>query len=179
MNNWCICWCLRIFLLGIWIFKGLTARRLYKSFGVKGLKQTLTQTHCYFQSTVRQSRITLSAHKNKHLVRSKTESYGCKTRWTDSEDGDTTACHSRKLFHLPFSVLSVRKIINMSSHVLIIIFFSSWETARSTPCGVIIKVYRSYTNIRTHLVGLLWKWSACRRCRCLHNIQHKSRKSTP
>jgi hypothetical protein len=28
----------RVFLLGILIFKGLTARRLYKSFGVKGLK---------------------------------------------------------------------------------------------------------------------------------------------
>jgi hypothetical protein len=27
-----------IFVLGILIFKGLTARRLYKSFGVKGLK---------------------------------------------------------------------------------------------------------------------------------------------
>jgi hypothetical protein len=27
----------RIFLLGILIFKGLTARRLFKSFGVKGL----------------------------------------------------------------------------------------------------------------------------------------------
>jgi hypothetical protein len=27
----------RIFLLGILVFKGLTARRLYKSFGVKGL----------------------------------------------------------------------------------------------------------------------------------------------
>jgi hypothetical protein len=27
----------RVFLLGILIFKGLTARRLYKSFGVKGL----------------------------------------------------------------------------------------------------------------------------------------------
>jgi hypothetical protein len=27
----------RIFLLGILIFKGLTARRFYKSFGVKGL----------------------------------------------------------------------------------------------------------------------------------------------
>jgi hypothetical protein len=33
----------RIFLLGILIFKGLTARRLYKSFGVKGLKGTGTQ----------------------------------------------------------------------------------------------------------------------------------------
>jgi hypothetical protein len=37
MNNWCICWFSRILLLGILIFKGLTARRLYKAFGVKGL----------------------------------------------------------------------------------------------------------------------------------------------
>jgi hypothetical protein len=37
MNNWRICWFSRIFLLGILIFKGLTERRLYKSFGVKGL----------------------------------------------------------------------------------------------------------------------------------------------
>jgi hypothetical protein len=39
MNNWCICWLSRIFLLGILIFKGLNARRLYKSFGVKGLSK--------------------------------------------------------------------------------------------------------------------------------------------
>jgi hypothetical protein len=31
----------RIFLLGILNFKGLTVRRLYKSFGVKGLNTTL------------------------------------------------------------------------------------------------------------------------------------------
>jgi hypothetical protein len=31
----------RIFLLGTFIFKGLTAQRLYKSFGVKGLKQSM------------------------------------------------------------------------------------------------------------------------------------------
>jgi hypothetical protein len=37
MNNWCVCCFLHIFLLGILIFKGLTARRIYKSFGVKGL----------------------------------------------------------------------------------------------------------------------------------------------
>jgi hypothetical protein len=37
MNNWCICWLSHIFLLEILIFKGLTTRRLYKSFGVKGL----------------------------------------------------------------------------------------------------------------------------------------------
>jgi hypothetical protein len=35
MNDWC--GFSRIFLLGILIFKALTARRLYKSFGVKGL----------------------------------------------------------------------------------------------------------------------------------------------
>jgi hypothetical protein len=38
MNNWCICWFSHIFLLDILIFKGLTTRRLYKLFGVKGLK---------------------------------------------------------------------------------------------------------------------------------------------
>src|SRR5215510_2051396 len=37
MNNWCICWLSRMFLLGILIFKRLTARRLYKWFGVKRL----------------------------------------------------------------------------------------------------------------------------------------------
>jgi hypothetical protein len=39
MNNWCICWFSRIFLLEILIFTGLTARLLYKSFGVKGLNR--------------------------------------------------------------------------------------------------------------------------------------------
>jgi hypothetical protein len=33
--------CMWIFLLGILIFKGLTARRLYKSFGVKGLMRSV------------------------------------------------------------------------------------------------------------------------------------------
>jgi hypothetical protein len=33
MNNWCFGW----FLTRILIFKGLTARRLCKTFGVKGL----------------------------------------------------------------------------------------------------------------------------------------------
>jgi hypothetical protein len=33
-----------LFLLGILIFKELTARRVYKSFGVKGLSTTITGT---------------------------------------------------------------------------------------------------------------------------------------
>jgi hypothetical protein len=38
--------CLPRFLLGILIFKGLTVRRLYKSFGVKGLSHTKTNIVC-------------------------------------------------------------------------------------------------------------------------------------
>jgi hypothetical protein len=37
MNNWFICWFFTHISLGILIFKGLTARHLYKSFSVKGL----------------------------------------------------------------------------------------------------------------------------------------------
>jgi hypothetical protein len=44
MNNCFSCWFLRILLLWILIFKGLTARRLYRSFGVKGLS-TKVQNH--------------------------------------------------------------------------------------------------------------------------------------
>jgi hypothetical protein len=39
MNNWYICWLFKHIFLGILIFKWLTARRLCKSFGVKGLKR--------------------------------------------------------------------------------------------------------------------------------------------
>jgi hypothetical protein len=39
MNNFYICWFSRIILLGILIFKGLTARRIYTLFGVKGLNK--------------------------------------------------------------------------------------------------------------------------------------------
>jgi hypothetical protein len=37
VNDWRICWFFTHILLGILILKGLTARRIYKSFGVKGL----------------------------------------------------------------------------------------------------------------------------------------------
>jgi hypothetical protein len=37
MNSWCICWLFTHIFTGVLIFKGLTARRLYKTFGVKGL----------------------------------------------------------------------------------------------------------------------------------------------
>jgi hypothetical protein len=49
MNNWCIRWFSRIFLLGILIFKRLTARRPYKSFGVKGLKLHTPWTFFFFK----------------------------------------------------------------------------------------------------------------------------------
>jgi hypothetical protein len=44
MNNWCIGWLFMHILTGILIFKGLTARRLYKSFGVKRLMYLLLET---------------------------------------------------------------------------------------------------------------------------------------
>jgi hypothetical protein len=55
MNNWCICWFFTHILLVILIFKGLSARRLYKSFGVKGLiitkgrKNSQRIRYCKFQ----------------------------------------------------------------------------------------------------------------------------------
>jgi hypothetical protein len=39
MNNWCICWFFTHIFTGILIFKGLTARRLFKSFGIRGLSR--------------------------------------------------------------------------------------------------------------------------------------------
>jgi hypothetical protein len=37
MNSCCICWVFKHIFTGIVIFKGPTARRLYKSFEIKGL----------------------------------------------------------------------------------------------------------------------------------------------
>jgi hypothetical protein len=42
MNNWYICWFFTHIFTGDFNFKGLTARRHYKSFGVKGLKEIFT-----------------------------------------------------------------------------------------------------------------------------------------
>jgi hypothetical protein len=41
----------RIFLLGILIFKGFTTRRLYKSFGVKGLNKETSCQHGFSDSS--------------------------------------------------------------------------------------------------------------------------------
>jgi hypothetical protein len=57
MNNWCICWFFTHILVGILIFKGLTARRLYKSFGIKGLINILEK----YLTCIRKGRL-LSAH---------------------------------------------------------------------------------------------------------------------
>jgi hypothetical protein len=50
MKNWLFVGFSRIFLLGILIFKGLTARRLYKSFGVKGVIQVQRISCTVFKS---------------------------------------------------------------------------------------------------------------------------------
>jgi hypothetical protein len=49
MNNLCICWFFTHILMGIFIFKGLTAQRLYKSFGVKGLTWALLKKFADFR----------------------------------------------------------------------------------------------------------------------------------
>jgi hypothetical protein len=57
MNNWCIVGFSCIFLLEILIFKGLTAQRLYKSFGIKGLimiKSKMLEVYCLDQHHIQE-----------------------------------------------------------------------------------------------------------------------------
>jgi hypothetical protein len=54
MNNSCICWLLTHISTGDFNFKGLTARRLYKSFGVKGL---IIERYCTCTRFQKDSRI--------------------------------------------------------------------------------------------------------------------------
>jgi hypothetical protein len=43
-------------------------------------------------------------NNNKHSLRSNIKGYGNKTRWTDSQNSDTTAPSGRELYHLQFSL---------------------------------------------------------------------------
>jgi hypothetical protein len=51
MNNWCIFWLFTHILVGILIFKGLTARRLYKALGVKVLN-SIADTGGHLEGTI-------------------------------------------------------------------------------------------------------------------------------
>jgi hypothetical protein len=52
-----------MFLLGILIFKRLTARRLYKSFGVKGLMKHVMTVSGLYSNGVRASHDTMTREK--------------------------------------------------------------------------------------------------------------------
>jgi hypothetical protein len=43
-------------------------------------------------------------NNDKHLLRSNTKGYGCKTHYNDSQNSDTTALSGRELYHLQFSL---------------------------------------------------------------------------
>jgi hypothetical protein len=44
------------------------------------------QLHRYFKPVIRKLQTALLIHKNKHLLRSTADVYGCKLHWTNSED---------------------------------------------------------------------------------------------
>jgi hypothetical protein len=80
MNSWCICWIFTHIFTGILIFKGLTVRRLYKSFGVRGLSNGysamkylilrigLVTDKCYkLQNVTLFNCFYFTQHKHKHI----------------------------------------------------------------------------------------------------------------
>jgi hypothetical protein len=67
-----------IFLLGILIFKGLTARRLYKSFGVKGLTYVFEYLNCLIFSSCKVSSRYEYKHRKKQDTRNFRKQRRCK-----------------------------------------------------------------------------------------------------
>ena len=53
------------------------------------LKKNLMQLCHLFKLVIAKSQIALDADNNKHLLRSNADGYSRKTRWTDSDNGDT------------------------------------------------------------------------------------------
>jgi hypothetical protein len=80
--NWCICWFFTHIFLGILIFKGLTTRCLYKSFGVNGLRSNdiwqLCTEYCAgsVSSQLWQLRMSLHRHAQIHNSSIKAPSFG-------------------------------------------------------------------------------------------------------
>jgi len=68
------------------------------------------------------------------LLRSNTNGYGSKTRWTDSQNSDKTAPSGRELNHLQFSLQAmVRKLLDTSSYFTAAsVFYKGLGTELST-----------------------------------------------
>jgi hypothetical protein len=77
MINWCICWFFTHIFTGDYNFKGFTARRLYKSFGVVGLISHLSDDEAgLFGCTVwylmtgliNNSVLNVDGYRNRHVT---------------------------------------------------------------------------------------------------------------